>query len=246
MRRQAKPFVTEYKASARRNKAGAAPQPEMDFEPATPEAARAKGSRGNWAAPDDAGGGYNAAFAAADALFAPRAPSVAAKASAAAEATTDAAPGASAAARATQLLTDRPGSSGSGRILQALETAEPDVAAAEAQGTPASRGRGAGTTRKPRRTSVAETSTSAVAGEPAAIARIAATSATAAREFILEPPASASSGAEPAIAATASDPGAIRTASAEQGKRRRERFPWIRTKLRPGEQWKRRLPKVAW
>ena len=28
--------------------------------------------------------------------------------------------------------------------------------------------------------------------------------------------------------------------------RNSERFPWVRTKLKPGEQWKRRLPKVCW
>ena len=44
------------------------------------------------------------------------------------------------------------------------------------------------------------------------------------------------------VAAPALQMPAINTTAGKQ----RDRFAWVRTKLRPGEKWKRRLPKVAW
>ena len=42
------------------------------------------------------------------------------------------------------------------------------------------------------------------------------------------------------------DPAADRSPRAGQPSRERRRFSWVRTTLKPGQEWKRRLPKVCW
>ena len=208
MRRQMKPFVTEYRGSNRRGKESVAGRTER--EPpwngdAPPDPFRAK--------QDDAGeDGYDAALRAADALFSPK-------------------PAASGAPRGAL---QEPGSlydhvDGEGasaarlperRILQAIE--EPVVAALRESPAPAKRrGRKPGSKNKPKVALPVTPISADSAMRPPPVARAAIV-----------------------VAQDAASP--ARLARRPKATARRDAFGWVRTKLKPGENWKRRLPRVVW
>lgn len=202
MRRQSKPFVTEYKSSSRRSKDAFGQDPQGDIDLSRLAAGA-----------DD---GYDAAMRAADALFSPKR----AEATQAAAPTTTAAPPAEAteAARAAP-IPERP----AGRILQAIEEAPADpFAELEALHAPKRRGRKPGSKNKPKAAAIERPAPMVDAPRPAIPAVAVMAAVVAARPS--EATEGESTGATP----------------------RGERFGWVRTKLRPGERWKRRIPKVAW
>ena len=252
--------MTEVRASGRRPKdaAFAAGRPERDGprESDQPRGAFAAGHDVN----DDS---YEAAMKAADALFAgqrsddsPRAnaaermPAVApdhapstrngALARSTAHADAVFAPPVEPAAT-TQRGRDLP--EGGGRILQAIEHhVESPLAALEAERAPKRRGRKPGSKNRPKvpvgasaaATQVA-TTTPYVAQRVPTAQRPDAGARTAALVALLPEPLA------PIAAAVRRAPALVPPLGKE-----RDRFAWVRTKLRPGEKWKRRLPKVAW
>ena len=149
---------------------------------------------------------------------------------------------------ASQLERETPASGG--RILQAIEAApaEDPFAALEAERAPKRRGRKPGSKNKPKLPG----SVSAAALDMAtktlnrsqrtptqrrASQRLDAGARTEAIVALLAEPANPAPIAMPARRTPA--------VTATAGKQR-DRFAWVRTKLQPGEKWKRRLPKVAW
>lgn len=262
MRRPVKPFVTEYKGSARRGKDN---RPEADVEDSKPaEPARRAAGRGasGRAAGEGRGalpprglfhGGeegapidsYEAAMRAADALFSPKdkvdhgepasngrasgrrgaapaAPDTQVEASAEAPADTAEAKGAAEQKSATE---QKSPAEPKGRVLRALDEPEPEIVDPLPELAPKRRGRKPGSLnkRKPEVTDGARRRLAETVPEPSP------------EEDEEEP-------AEVAAAVVAPP----RRAPAVPATRTRDRFPWVRTKLRPGEKWKRRLPKVAW
>ena len=116
------------------------------------------------------------------------------------------------------------GSVPSGRILQAIEAARAEPDDAESEEAPRKRGRKPGSKNRPKPV------TAAPAHEALALASNTSPDVHAAEVGSAE-------------AATASVPA---RASVPYRPRSTDRFPWVRTKLKPGENWKRRLPKVCW
>ena len=110
-----------------------------------------------------------------------------------------------------------------GRILRAIdETPSPELARLEAEHAPKRRGRKPGSKNKPKFT--AEVTQPAVAVPP--------------------PPSEAPP--HPIMARVATLPAAVARIATPSVGPRSGRYAWVRTKLKPGEQWKRRIPKVAW
>ena len=119
-----------------------------------------------------------------------------------------------------------PAPTGMGRILRVLdEEPDPALLAMEAERTPKRRGRKPGSKNKPK---IADTySAPAIDAMPERIYAFesrhdhggATTQRPPAAKIIFFPPVASRGG---------------------------ERFAWVRTKLRPGQAWKRRLPKVIW
>ena len=255
MRRPLKPFVTEYKATNRRPKDGAglfgaepeasmteAPtrKPPRGFETASAKPAqptrRGEAQRGN-ESPRYNGGpsedSYEAAMRAADALFS-GAPSNPAPANPAHASPTHASPSHATPKThevfgeldgATQSAVD-PAPTGPGRILRVLdEEPDPALLAMEAERTPKRRGRKPGSKNKPK---VAESHLAPALG------------ATPERIYAFE------SRHDHSGVPTHRPPAAKIIFFPPVASRGGERFAWVRTKLRPGEAWKRRLPKVIW
>lgn len=123
----------------------------------------------------------------------------------------------------------KPGSGG--RVLRVLDEApSPEMMRLEEEFAPKKRGRKPGSKNKPK--------IAALTAEPVAAALPPAT-VQEARPL----PALTSLAAvltEAAVAAARKP-----TAAAPAGPRG-ERYAWVRTRLKPGQQWKKRLPKVAW
>ena len=114
-----------------------------------------------------------------------------------------------------------------GRILQAIDDTPVDpFAALEAERAPKRRGRKPGSKNKPK-------------------LPIAAMAAANEKNDILLPAAFPDTKLRRARGHETKLP-AVLAASSPDRPRVNERFAWVRTKLRPGEKWKRRLPKVAW
>ena len=110
-----------------------------------------------------------------------------------------------------------------GRILRAIdETPSPELTRLEAEHAPKRRGRKPGSKNKPKTPAQIAQPTVAVPPPPS----------EAPRHSIM-----ARAAAIPSVAA--------RIATPPVGPRP-SRYAWVRTKLKPGEQWKRRIPKVAW
>ncbi len=253
MRRQVKPFVTEYRGTPRRHKdqSGAAdPQPDTAVARHRPlsDQPRPSGS-------DAADTSYEAALRAADALFAapPRGRSNAAAPVpqpdpwtprsearppdlADVDAGTTMTEAAELAPAADKLATSP------GRILQAIEPqAEDRFAALEAERAPKRRGRKPGSKNKPK---------SLIGDDWPTTARGVVADASPISLAVPEP--------APPVVVALERPGdvigldedvSVFTDDAEatpHGRARPDRFGWKRSELRPGERWKRRLPKAAW
>jgi hypothetical protein len=244
MRRPVKPFVTEYKGPNRRppqqttvnsrrtlEDHGAAPSVNESF------------SRGGPDHPYAADDSYEAAMRAADALFAPNGHKPEPESSLSEpSAAFDAAP--------------RDNGSGvpprGGRILRVLDEAPVvELADADEDRVPKRRGRKPGSKNKPKFGTDAP-ARGAGAAEPfewTSSFPVALTAKTAPAEpaYHANPPRSHH------VAAPAETPAAplrvalrVKAASSDYASRNETRFAWVRTKLAPGEQWKRRLPKVCW
>ena len=245
MRRPLKPFVTEYKGTNRRPKDGAGvfgaePDPAIAEAPtrkttksaeprtASPKAAtstrRGEAQRStdtpryNGAPAEDS---YEAAMRAADALFSGAPPREASPQVEAVHAHD---------VFSKQESMPQPGAetpSGSGRILRVLDEApDPAILAMEAERTPKRRGRKPGSKNKPK--SLPDGHSFAPTAAPPEPARAVAGSS----DHGDTPPGRSLPSAVVYFPAMPSRSG--------------ERFAWVRTKLKPGEAWKRRLPKVIW
>ena len=234
MRRPLKPFVTEYKTPNRRPPAGPSDQPASDTERSPPKLfdMRAK---------PDSEDSYEAAMRAADALFS--SPSKPAPVEADEQ---PAAPAMIWSETEADAAVARNGSNGGGRILRVLdETPPPEYAALEAAHAPKRRGRKPGSKNKPK---VAMPAIAPAASEtfddltgleeaPKQTSRRARTHA---------PTFDAASPAPTHLAARAVQTVAALPAGASTP-RDDKRFSWVRDKLKPGEEWKRRrLPRVCW
>jgi hypothetical protein len=259
MRRPVKPFVTEYKGNARRPASSAGLSLKLEDEapssPSRPAASRSEGSRTSEGArhaenqrfngasqPEDS---YEAALRAADALFS-NAPARAAEEPSAVGGLSDKrrldtnADGRQASSEAAVA----PGGPTGGRILRVIDEAPPQVLVdLEIERTPKRRGRKPGSKNKPKLAP-------SFAEEPAVTrARLEASSApTMSRAGTRKLPAvaPAAEATPTSMAAAAQRPAAPQTQPAAAQRPRLDPYAWVRTKLKPGERWKRRLPKVAW
>jgi hypothetical protein len=235
MRRPVKPFVTEYKGPNRRpgHPAGATqrqPSEEFSYASAANEVfGRPHAESTQRHNPEDS---YEAALRAADALFSPsEKPAVVAMS----------APRIDHSAMADQ---DQPGfdseaselaAQGGGRILRAIdEPPMPGLAELEAEHAPKRRGRKPGSKNKAK---------APVFQDDAP--RLAAHARPAPSASPLEFDDEDFDDARPLPVVAA--PRTVAKAPATTYRERDdERFSWVRTKLKPGEEWKRRLPKVCW
>lgn len=275
MRRPLKPFITEYKASNRRAHAPSGDAAVIERQPAqervfSSERASSSdhvfsGERDRFATkafdsssrqePHDS---YEAALRAADALFAPRPASEQSRAPipAAPDADKVFAPKAvppqakslpadtlktaPAEARVLDETVERPSApEKGGRILPALdETPLPQFAALEEAHTPKRRGRKPGSKNKPRVTSGEQLSFI----DRTPVAEVVATPARA------ESPAAAPQRVTPRSRQTRRPLESSETwiEARVPTPMSRLRFSWLDRKLKPGEFWKRRLPKVCW
>lgn len=244
MRRPVKPFVTEYKGNARRPSPQAGLSLKIEDEtpsgPARSGASRADGSRADASRVTDSqrfaglslpsDESYEAALRAADALF-----SNGPARSEARSAPDDEAGETTAAAPATSTPSSNPAA---GRILRVIDEAPSQALMdLEVEHTPKRRGRKPGSKNKPK------VLAAFVEAPPE-------TRAHADGAPVAAPPAPAMMAPDkekPPIAWTAHrepPPAPARPVVAQRP--RVEPYAWVRTKLKPGERWKRRLPKVAW
>lgn len=231
MRRPVKPFVTEYKGPNRRPGHPAGPVARQGEEFSYATAANEAFSRSAVDAPrhnpEDA---YEAALRAADALFSPAA------AKPAAPAAHNPHVGSLVADRAdppTEAATsEHAGPGNGGRILRAIdEPPAPDLAALEAEHAPKRRGRKPGSKNK-LKAPVFEDDAPRSPTRPSAS---------------VPPPVFRDEDFDAARPVAAAAPRTSTKASATTYRARDDaRFAWVRTKLKPGEEWKRRLPKVCW
>ena len=237
MRRQLKPFVTEYRGTGRRGREPLA----LRGEPEAPRVAdpgqdvfRTERARPDRSKTEGSVGGYEAALKAADALFAVRKPAQASAQSEADPFSTDANGAAPDAALASSV-----GGPAGRRILQAIDQPASQPVAGQSDAV---------------RPGVAHPGPAQA--EPALC--------DAAADYVVAKP-SARRGRKPGMknkpkpdaslvveADIAGDDRPEQAApdlvlvDALPDHRRRDPFPWVRTRLGPGEKWKRRLPKVAW
>lgn len=237
MRRPVKPFVTEYKGPNRRpgHPVGATqrqPPEEFSYASAANEVfARPQADNTQRHSAEDS---YEAALRAADALFSPSekpatsvmsAPRVDHSAIADQEQ-----PGLEAAP------SDPVAHGNGGRILRAIdEPPVPGLAELEAEHAPKRRGRRPGSKNKVK-VPVFEDD----APRPTSYAR--PTPSVPSFDFDDE----AFDDARPAPVVAAAPRAAPKAPATSYRERDDERFSWVRTKLKPGEEWKRRLPKVCW
>ena len=234
MRRPVKPFVTEYRGGSRRP-SGQGSGPGLDLFKSEPNhAVASQPSLSSWAPPvpsapsEPQEDSYEAALRAADALFsgkrtAPAAPAPAPVAKPAERPASSAPAGESA----------QPVPPTSGRILRAID--EPpsaemlELQRLEAEHAPKKRGRKPGSKNKPK--------VAAIVSEPIDDEE----------EAVVPPPPTAAPVVPVVTVAAALAARAIATAPRKvQAAAPNERYAWVRTRLKPGQQWKRRLPKVAW
>lgn len=238
MRRPVKPFVTEYKGPNRRpgQPSGATPRlPSEEFSYAS--AANEAFARPGVESPlrHNTEDSYEAALRAADALFSPADKAVARVMSA---------PRIDHSALADQ---DQPGSEGEtselahggGRVLRAIEEPPiPGLAELEAAHAPKRRGRKPGSKNKAKAPVFDDDAPRSAPQGPAAHARPTPSA---------PPPAFRDMDFDAARPAAAAAPRTATKPLATTYRARDDaRFSWVRTKLKPGEEWKRRLPKVCW
>ncbi len=238
MRRPVKPFVTEYKGNARRlpPQAGLSLKLEDEDQPAPhrqgtwrSEAARSSDSQRSPGLSHPADDSYEAALRAADALF-----SNSPKRTDTSSGQKDEADHADAAVSSTA-----PAHPGAGRILRVLDEAQPQaVTDHEVEHTPKRRGRKPGSKNKPKAlTAFIEEPVETHAAERTPVAPL-QTPAIMTMPDEQGSRVAASVAPAPAPTQTVRAPGLPRP--------RVEPYAWVKTKLKPGERWKRRLPKVAW
>lgn len=124
-----------------------------------------------------------------------------------------------------QPLAGVPSERNGGRILRVIDEAPPpQLAALEAEFAPKRRGRKPGSKNKPKMPALAP------ASEPRAIEHALPISAVV-----------------PQHVAVPTHRQVVALSDATPGPRGEKRFPWVRDRLRPGEDWKRRrLPRVCW
>jgi RNA binding Region len=232
MRRPVKPFVTEYRGGSRRP-SGHGSGPGMDLFKSEPNHAVASQPSLSWAPPAPSApsepqeDGYEAALRAADALLSGKRAAPAAPAPVPALSTEQPAPPAPAGESV------QPFPPTSGRILRAID--EPpspemlELQRLEAEHASKKRGRKPGSKNKPK--------VAALVSEPIED-----------EEEPVAPPPPAAAPVVPVVSvAAALAARAIATAPRKvQAAAPNERYAWVRTRLKPGQQWKRRLPKVAW
>ncbi len=263
MRRPLKPFVTEYKGSSRRQKEAGGPEqtfntearsiggkrsasafdakpfeaPLQDAKSRPTQSSPRADMRFNPASNEDS---YEAALRAADALFAPMnntAKPLQPDWTEAEQASRDISQSSRAPGDFAENGKMPP--SGSGRILRSLEEPQAPSFAHLEEALPKRRGRKPGSKNKPK-TSVRDDApgTPMPTARPTEVARTFQYAISACEPLAGAP--SLASGARGAI--TALPPLPKRRATRPP----RERFAWVRTRLAPGERWKRRLPKVIW
>ena len=223
MRRPLKPFVTEYKASNRRNPAAPGEQGLFETERPAPKPFDFMSK----AEPEES---YDAAMRAADALFSiPPA-----------DRTADEDEPLADGAGETAHAPSHSGKNG-GRILRVLdEEPSPEYVALEAEHAPKRRGRKPGSKNKPK-TVVALSDLpendgpiwQAPSPMPAPVPMT---------------PAMPAARRIPAIVASSPLANAMPANPSQEMPRTSKRFPWVRDKkLKPGEDWKRRrLPRICW
>jgi hypothetical protein len=221
MRRPLKPFVTEYKASNRRNPVAVGEQGVFETERQAPKPFDFMLK----AEPEES---YDAAMRAADALFSIPA------ANKAADQVEPVFNGGSPADSA-------PPEKNGGRILRVLdEEPSPEYVALEVERAPKRRGRKPGSKNKPKMlvSGLSEPleKDAPVWHLPNQVAPVSIRPAVPAARKI------------PAIVANAALANAIPTDPVPETPRTSKRFPWVRDKkLKPGEDWKRRrLPRICW
>ena len=232
MRRPVRPFVTEYRGGSRRP-SGQGHGPEVDLFKAEP----GPNGAGSWPPaappqPDLQEDGYDAALRAADALLA----------------------GHRTAANPPAADGEMPKPGSGGRVLRVLDEApSPEMMRLEQEFAPKKRGRKPGSKNKPKIAALAAPPAHAVpqaAADEAPVVPAVASGPTV--TSVISHPGVTSLAAvltDAAIAAArkasaprpATPPGTAPAAGS-----RGERYAWVRTRLKPGQQWKRRLPKVAW
>ena len=224
MRRPVRPFVTEYRGGTRRP-SGQGHGPEIDlFKSEAGKSEPGAGGPVSWAPPtapsqpEPPEDGYEAALRAADALFA----------------------GSRAAQHTPDDEASKPGSSG--RVLRVLDEApSPEMMRLEAEFAPKKRGRKPGSKNKPKLAALAAEAPvappTAMASEAPALPAVTSLAAVLTDAALARKPVTAA-----VIAASARKPATAALAAGPRG----ERYAWVRTRLKPGQQWKRRLPKVAW
>ena len=241
MRRQVKPFVTEYRGSVRRtrdvNGAG-----DLQTEMQAPRSRTfAEAERAFHAeAPDDS---YEAALRAADALFAASAPEPVDRRDPAIRSVSDTSVGEVSfvetppPAPATPI--DHEPTVSPGRILQAIEPAVEDrFAALEAERAPKRRGRKPGSKNKPK----------IFVGDDWAAAETSTLGNVRALHAFLPPPPSSVAKLDKATDLGNREPAdsdEVADDALPRPRGRTDKFGWKRAGLRPGERWKRRLPKSA-
>lgn len=219
MRRPVKPFVTEYRGAGRRQSAAGGQVPKADFSSLDQEPPSPEPRPAFRSVAEPSEDSYEAALRAADALFSAKSER----------------PGAPAAVAAPEpdATSDAPEAHpAGGRILRVLdEPPDPEMLRLEAERAPKRRGRKPGSKNKPKPAAIESESS------PASLAH-----ALPAMEAEVAPPASAL----PArvLAMPARLPAVL--SSAARPPAAGDKYAWVRTKLKPGQQWKRRLPKVAW
>ncbi|MGD0634046.1 MAG: hypothetical protein ABSA13_07190 [Beijerinckiaceae bacterium] len=245
MRRPVKPFVTEYKGPSRRPPQQAAASSRRTYEDhATAPLVNESFSRGGLDHAHAVDDSYEAAMRAADALFSPNGHKPQSGASSSENpAVFDA---------ASHDLTNEVSPRG-GRILRVLdEPPVPGLAELEEERAPKRRGRKPGSKNRPK-PGIADSS--AIRGGKAAEPFDWGSSFPAAltSKAAQASPAYQASPARSRVTAPAETPAGphravprVQAAASDYAARNETRFAWVRTKLAPGEQWKRRLPKVCW
>lgn len=257
MRRPLKPFITEYKASNRRGHAPSGEAVVVERQPAAERVFTSERDRfatkafesPTRAEPEDS---YEAAMRAADALFAPRpatddggttppTPVDVDKIFAPKPQTTPSAPIVARAPEGRAPEAERlQAPERGGRILQALnEPQPPQLAALEEAHAPKRRGRKPGSKNKPR--PAAPQQLSFVDDAAAEVESVAAQVHAEVSPPAIKRPRGTRVRGRPLEASEAYIEARIPAPVA------RMRFSWLdRKKLKPGEFWKRRLPKVCW
>lgn len=238
MRRQVRPFVTEYRGNARRSRDLPKDLTDTSDQPGNVVRGRlADGQRGF--ATESLDDSYEAAMRAADALFAPAPPRQDPLPSAPEPVAAYSAPSAASLdGDVTAAIAEPDGARPEPprRILQAIEPASEDrFAALEAERAPKRRGRKPGSKNKPK---VVVSDDWAAQPSPVPLARHAARPIDL---FETAAPTGQEAAADGDDLAPLPDDAAMPTPRG-----RSERFGWKRSGLRPGERWKRRLPKIAW